>query len=149
MPEPPTIVLKHLCPSMLFLTHATTSFIVLLFLSPSRMFSDLLAKQTSVLDSSCCALTSKPLSHPLGQAKSATTAWRVLCPLVQSRHRGNHFARNARLRIAPISLYRRDQNASSAFLTASAINLVRFVTWQAGVPHAKTRTSRFAALKAS
>jgi transposase len=34
-------------------------------------------------------------------------------------------------------------------LTASAINLVRFAAWKAGVPHAKTRTSRFAALKAS
>lgn len=34
-------------------------------------------------------------------------------------------------------------------LTASALNLVRFAAWKAGVPHAKTRTSRFAALKAS
>jgi len=34
-------------------------------------------------------------------------------------------------------------------LTASAINLVRFAAWKAGVPHAKTRISRFAALKAS
>lgn len=34
-------------------------------------------------------------------------------------------------------------------LTASAINLVRFAVWKAGVPHAKTRISRFAALKAS
>ncbi len=34
-------------------------------------------------------------------------------------------------------------------LTAGAINLVRFASWKAGVPHAKTRTSRFAALKAS
>jgi len=34
-------------------------------------------------------------------------------------------------------------------LTASAINLVRFAAWQAGVPQAKTRTSRFAALRAS
>jgi len=32
-------------------------------------------------------------------------------------------------------------------LTAGAINLVRFAAWMAGVPHAKTRTSRFAALK--
>ncbi len=32
-------------------------------------------------------------------------------------------------------------------LTAGAINLVRFASWMAGVPHAKTRTSRFAALK--
>jgi len=34
-------------------------------------------------------------------------------------------------------------------LTAGAINMVRFASWKAGVPHAKTRTSRFAALKAS
>jgi transposase len=34
-------------------------------------------------------------------------------------------------------------------LTAGAINLVRFAAWKAGIPHAKTRTSRFAALKAS
>jgi transposase len=34
-------------------------------------------------------------------------------------------------------------------LIASAINLIRFARWKAGVPHAKTRTSRFAALKAS
>ncbi len=34
-------------------------------------------------------------------------------------------------------------------LTASAINLVRFAAWKAGIPQAKTRTSRFAALKAS
>jgi transposase len=34
-------------------------------------------------------------------------------------------------------------------LTVSAINLVRFAAWKAGVPRAKTRTSRFAALKAS
>ena len=34
-------------------------------------------------------------------------------------------------------------------LTASAINLVRFAAWTAKVPLAKTRTSRFAALKAS
>lgn len=34
-------------------------------------------------------------------------------------------------------------------LTASALNLVRFAAWKAGVPQAKTRTSRFAALKAS
>jgi transposase len=34
-------------------------------------------------------------------------------------------------------------------LTASAINLVRFANWKAEVPHAKTRTSRFAALRAS
>lgn len=34
-------------------------------------------------------------------------------------------------------------------LTAGAINLVRFASWKARVPHAKTRTSRFAALKAS
>jgi transposase len=34
-------------------------------------------------------------------------------------------------------------------LTVSAINLVRFAQWKAEVPHAKTRTSRFAALKAS
>lgn len=34
-------------------------------------------------------------------------------------------------------------------LIASAINLVRFAAWKAGIPHAKTRTSRFAALKAS
>lgn len=34
-------------------------------------------------------------------------------------------------------------------LTASAINLVRFAVWKAGIPHAKTRISRFAALKAS
>jgi transposase len=32
-------------------------------------------------------------------------------------------------------------------LTAGAINLVRYAAWMAGVPHAKTRTSRFAALK--
>jgi transposase len=32
-------------------------------------------------------------------------------------------------------------------LTAGAVNLVRFAAWMAGVPHAKTRTSRFAALK--
>jgi transposase len=32
-------------------------------------------------------------------------------------------------------------------LTAGAINLVRFASWMAGVPHAKTRISRFAALK--
>ena len=32
-------------------------------------------------------------------------------------------------------------------LTAGAINLVRVAAWKAGVPHAKTRTSRFAALK--
>jgi len=32
-------------------------------------------------------------------------------------------------------------------LTASAINLVRFASWKADVPHARTRTSRFAALK--
>lgn len=31
-------------------------------------------------------------------------------------------------------------------LTAGAINLVRFDAWRAGVPHAKTRTSAFAAL---
>jgi transposase len=34
-------------------------------------------------------------------------------------------------------------------LAASAINLVRFARWKAAVPHAKTRTSRFAALNAS
>lgn len=34
-------------------------------------------------------------------------------------------------------------------LTASVINLVRFAAWKAGVPQAKTRISRFAALKAS
>lgn len=34
-------------------------------------------------------------------------------------------------------------------LTAGAINLVRFASWMEGVPHAKTRTSRFTALKAS
>jgi transposase len=34
-------------------------------------------------------------------------------------------------------------------LTASAINLIRFANWKAKVPHAKTRTSRFASLKAS
>lgn len=34
-------------------------------------------------------------------------------------------------------------------LAASAINLVRFAVWKAGVPHAKTRISRFAALKVS
>jgi transposase len=34
-------------------------------------------------------------------------------------------------------------------LTAGAINLVRFAYWKAEVPWAKTRTSRFAALKAS
>jgi hypothetical protein len=34
-------------------------------------------------------------------------------------------------------------------LAASAINLVRFARWKAEVPPAKTRTSRFAALKAS
>ncbi len=33
--------------------------------------------------------------------------------------------------------------------TASAINLVRFAAWKAGTPQTKTRTSRFAALKAS
>lgn len=33
-------------------------------------------------------------------------------------------------------------------LTAGAINLVRFASWMAGVPHAKTRTSQFAAIKA-
>jgi transposase len=32
-------------------------------------------------------------------------------------------------------------------LTAGAINLVRFASWMAGVPLAKTRTSRFARLK--
>lgn len=32
-------------------------------------------------------------------------------------------------------------------LIAGAINLVRFASWTAGIPHAKTRTSRFAALK--
>ena len=32
-------------------------------------------------------------------------------------------------------------------LTAGAINLVRFASWIAGAPHAKTRTSRFAAMK--
>ena len=31
-------------------------------------------------------------------------------------------------------------------LTASALNLVRFASWMVGVPHAKTCTSRFAAL---
>jgi transposase len=34
-------------------------------------------------------------------------------------------------------------------LTVSAINLVRFAQWKTEVPHAKTRTSRFAVLKAS
>jgi transposase len=34
-------------------------------------------------------------------------------------------------------------------LTAGAINLVRFASWKAGIPHAKTRTSRFTALKAT
>lgn len=34
-------------------------------------------------------------------------------------------------------------------LTAGAINLIRFARWKAEVPHAKTRTSRFAVLKAS
>ncbi len=34
-------------------------------------------------------------------------------------------------------------------LIASAINLIRFASWKAEVPHAKTRTSRFAALRAS
>lgn len=34
-------------------------------------------------------------------------------------------------------------------LTASAINLVRFAAWQAGVPRAKTRISCFAKLKVS
>jgi transposase len=34
-------------------------------------------------------------------------------------------------------------------LTASAINLVRFAAWRAGIPQAKTRISRFAALQAS
>jgi hypothetical protein len=33
--------------------------------------------------------------------------------------------------------------------TASAINLIRFAAWKAGTPQAKTRVSRFAALKAS
>lgn len=33
--------------------------------------------------------------------------------------------------------------------TAGAINIVRFASWKAGIPHAKTRTSRFTALKAS
>jgi transposase len=32
-------------------------------------------------------------------------------------------------------------------LTAGAINLARFAAWMADVPHAKTRTSRFAAMK--
>ena len=32
-------------------------------------------------------------------------------------------------------------------LTASAINLVRFAAWKAGISQAKTRTSRFAALQ--
>lgn len=31
-------------------------------------------------------------------------------------------------------------------LTAAAMNVVRLVNWLNGVPHAKTRTSRFAAL---
>jgi len=31
-------------------------------------------------------------------------------------------------------------------LTAAALNVVRMVSWLHGVPHAKTRTSRFAAL---
>jgi transposase len=34
-------------------------------------------------------------------------------------------------------------------VTASAINLVRFAAWKAGIPQAKTRISRFAALQAS
>jgi transposase len=34
-------------------------------------------------------------------------------------------------------------------LTAGAINLIRVARWKAEVPHAKTRTSRFAVLKAS
>ena len=34
-------------------------------------------------------------------------------------------------------------------LTASAINLVRFAAWLAGIPQAKTRISRFAVLQAS
>jgi transposase len=34
-------------------------------------------------------------------------------------------------------------------LTASAINLVRFAAWQASVPQAKTRISRFTQLKVS
>ena len=31
-------------------------------------------------------------------------------------------------------------------LTAVAMNIVRMVAWLRGIPHAKTRTSRFAAL---
>ncbi|GHO77816.1 hypothetical protein KSD_55870 [Ktedonobacter sp. SOSP1-85] len=34
-------------------------------------------------------------------------------------------------------------------LTACAINLVRFDAWQAGIPQAKTRLSRFAELQTS
>lgn len=34
-------------------------------------------------------------------------------------------------------------------LIVAAVNLIRFAAWKAGVPQAKTRTSRFALLKAS
>jgi len=42
-----------------------------------------------------------------------------------------------------------DNYPNKAHLIASAINLMRFASWKAEVPHAMTRTSRFAAPKAS
>ena len=80
MPLSPMIFLDHPCPSSFTYKHLLSSYCSSLHRLPFKMFYDLPPKQTSVLDSSCCPLTSKPLFY----AQEYDIAWRALCPLVMN-----------------------------------------------------------------
>jgi len=80
MPLSPMIFLDHPCPSSFTYKHLLSSYCSSLHRLPFKMFYDLPPKQTSVLDSSCCPLTSKPLFY----AQEYDITWRALCPFVMN-----------------------------------------------------------------